>query len=163
MSKPENKQMMNPQVTDVKIGVRRLRKLTVYPLSMADQLKMTDTLAMAIAAYLNSKDDSNVTMIAFVLNLIKENLGTILEMITDAEDGNKLLEEITNTQASEIAELVYLVNYEGVLKNFKSLFGKMEPLFLSKRPSATFASDTDITQETFIEKDSEREESPSDK
>ena len=39
---------LNPQVAEVEIGVRNLRKITIYPLSIADQLSTTDLVSEAI-------------------------------------------------------------------------------------------------------------------
>ena len=41
---------LNPQIVDVEIGIRSLRKITLYPLSVTDQLKMSDLITKASAA-----------------------------------------------------------------------------------------------------------------
>ena len=40
-------QDVNPQVKSIKLGVRTLRKITIYPLSVADQLELTDMITEA--------------------------------------------------------------------------------------------------------------------
>ena len=87
----ENDQKLNPQIAEVEVGIRNLRKINVYPLSMADQIKLTDTITKAIAEQLASASGSDIAVISFITNLIKGNIGTILTMTTD-EDGEQLWE-----------------------------------------------------------------------
>ena len=47
---------LNPQVADVEVGVRNLRKIQIYPLSVADQLATTDLITEAIAGFMR-KDE----------------------------------------------------------------------------------------------------------
>ena len=55
----ENAQI-NPQITDVTIGVRSLRSLTIYPLSMSDQLKTTDLIKQAVAGFFDREGQSDM-------------------------------------------------------------------------------------------------------
>jgi len=159
MSENQEK-MLNPQVTDVEIGIRSLRKITLYPLSMADQLKLSDIISKAIQEQFNA--DSDIAVVAFITNLLKDNMGRILTMATD-EDGNGILEEMTNLQAAAIAETIYEVNYGVVAKNFKSLFGKLGIILPSGRPSPQSVNDTaDIESTTSTESLGETEAQPSD-
>ena len=159
----ENEQaMLNPQIAEVEIGIRNLRKITVYPLSMADQLKLTDTITQALKEQFEKNANSDMAIIAFITNLIKDNLGKIIAMVTDETDGDALLGEITNFQAVQIAEILYEVNYGVVAKNFKSLFGKLSPLFLSGRPLPPSVNDTDTVSKTSTESPGETEVLPLD-
>lgn len=157
----ENDQRLNPQIAEVEVGIRNLRKIKVYPLSMADQIKLTDTITKAIAEQLASASGSDIAVISFITNLIKGNIGTILTMTTD-EDGEQLLGELTNLQTAGIAETIYEVNYGVVAKNFKSLFGKLGILFPSGRPLPPSVSDMDTVSKISTEKAGETAELPSD-
>lgn len=158
----ENEQvMLNPQIAEVEIGIRNLRKIKVYPLSMADQIKLTDTITKAIADQLASATGSDIAVISFVTNLIKDNIGTILGMATD-EDGDQLLGELTNLQMASIAETIYEVNYGIVAKNFKSLFGKLGILFPSGRQLPPSVNDMDTVSKTSTESPGETAALPSD-
>jgi len=90
-----------------------------------------------------------MAVVAFIVELVKENLGRILTMVSD-EDGEKLLAEVSNLQAASITEAVYETNYGIVAKNFKSLFAKVKTFFPSERPLPQFANDmdTDLTTST---------------
>jgi hypothetical protein len=150
-------QRLNPQVADVDIGIRTLRTIQVYPLSMADQLKMMDIVTKAIADQIPRLQENDIEMVTFITNLIKDNLGRIIGMVTD-EDGDKLLEEMTNMQTASIVEIIYETNYGDVAKNFKSLFGKIGILFPMERPLPQFANDTDTGLTTSTESPGETEE-----
>jgi len=160
MSENSELQKLNPQITEIEIGIRELRKVKVYPLSMADQLKLTDTITKAIAeqAHMLGQD---IAVIAFIVKIIQENLGTVLSMATD-EDGNAMLSEISNLQAAAIAGTVYETNYGIVVKNFNGLFGKLKALFLSERLLPLSVSDTDTVSKTSTESPGETEALPSD-
>jgi len=155
----ENDQKLNPQIAEVEVGIRNLRKINVYPLSMADQIKLTDTITKAIADQLASANGSDIAVISFITNLIKGNIGTILTMTTD-EDGEQLLGELTNLQTAAIAEIIYETNYGVVAKNFKSLFGKLGILFPSGRPLPPSVNDTDTVSKTSTESPGETEVLP---
>lgn len=142
MSENEQKRI-NPQITEVEIGIREMRKIKIYPLSMSDQLSLTHLISEAIAVYAAKEDDEDIAVVAFILELVKENIGRILTMVTDEDD--KLLNEISNLQAASIAETVYEMNYGIVAKNFKSLFDKLMTFFPSERLLPQSVSDTPDT------------------
>jgi len=158
----ENEQQkLNPQIMEIEIGIRELRKIKIYPLSMSDQLKLTDLISSALAAEFAKEEGGDIALITFIVNLVKDNLGRVLTMVTD-EDGDSLLNEISNLQAASIAQVVYDVNYGIVAKNFGSLFGKLKALFLSERPLPQSVSDMDTDSKTFTESPSGMEGLPSD-
>ena len=159
----ENQEKINPQITDVKIGVRTLRKLKIYPLAMADEFGFTDIINEGISEFFQSGDVSDRALVAFVIQFIKTNLKKLLGFLCDREDlGLNVLEELTNTQAAEIAEIIYQVNFVEALKKAPSLAEKMgELLSASARPSPLSAlgmEDTDLS--ISPDSDSEMEESP---
>jgi len=122
---------INPQVKDAVIGVRDLREIKIYPLSMSDQFKMTDLITQAISGFFAAQEAAtDIAFIAFVVNLIKDNLTKILDLVTD-ESGEKLIEDTTNSQAAVIVELIYDVNFGTVVKNSESLIEKIKNLFPS--------------------------------
>jgi hypothetical protein len=157
---------LNPQIAEIKIGVRELKPLTLYPLSMADQLQMTDIVQETINAYFSGDDQSDLAFATFIANVLKQNLPRILQLITDANTDSKvkaLMREITNSQAVEIAELVYRTNYARLLKNLNSLLDRVNVPSPARRPSPPSANDTAATgSNTSSAEVSEREAVPSD-
>ena len=154
------KQNINPQITEVEIGIRGLRKITIYPLSIPDQLKMTDLITKALQEFMTvGKGLEDIAVVSFIVGFIRENIGKILEMVTDDEKGKDLLKDMSNFQASEIAKTIFEVNYGSVLKNLEGLIEKMKSLFLSVGPLPQSVSDTEDTDLSTSTSDlSEKEE-----
>ena len=143
---PENENVkLNPQVTDVEIGIRNLRNITIYPLSMGDQLKLTDMIIKAITDQVGAGSGADLS-VAFIVKVIHENIGKILTMVSDEKE--TVLDELSNSQALAIAEILFDVNYGSVAKNFKSLSEKLAGLFQSGRPLPPSVSDTAIGSTT---------------
>ena len=136
---------INPQVKDAEIGVRDLREIKIYPLSMSDQFKMTDLITQAISGFFTAQEAAtDIAFVAFGVSLIKENFTKILDMVTD-ESGEKLVDDITNGQAAAIVEIIYDENFGTVIKNSESLIGKIKNLFPSMGPSPQSVKPTEDT------------------
>jgi hypothetical protein len=120
------KEKLNPEVASIDIGVRHLRKVTFYPLSAGHQLKMTAILESVFKELVKiegGSEESTVVFLTQVLEIVKENINTIIEMVCD-EDPDALLNDLTNSQLVDVIKYVYETNYEGPLKNLLSLFQK---------------------------------------
>jgi len=149
----ENKDMqnLNPQITKTSIGVRNLREITLYPLSIGDQMGMTSLLAKTVAGFYATQDSKDeVAIIGFFVSVINENLAKFLSLAVcekETEGGfpetRAILNDLTNLQASEIANIIYKMNYEESIKNLQNLFGKVKSLFPSERLLPEFARDMD--------------------
>ncbi len=124
---------LNPQNEEMYIGVRTLRKVTVYPLSLADQLKMTDVIIEAVhQCSLMDKDNlKDADIVGAMLGVIKSNLGVFLECIFDPEDA-VTFEDITNEQFSDLVMLVFSMNYESSIKKFQTLTQRVKGLIGGK-------------------------------
>lgn len=132
---------INPQIRTINVGVRSLREVTIYPLSLADQFKTTDLVSELVNRILDFHDESkakepeagDINVIKEIVSLVESNLIRILEFVTDP--GQKIeLNDLTNLQFSELADLIFDVNYSGAVGNFQGLVGKVKKLFLSTRP-----------------------------
>ena len=162
---PENTKddkRLNPQIRETEIGVRNLRTKKVYPLSMADQLKMTDLITEALNAFFQKGDQDDIVFITFLIELIKSNLERMLGMIMDIKKDKDILSEITNFQVSEIAKIVYEENYASVAKNMEGLFKNVKNLLALERLSQTSANDIDTDLTTSTGEAGEMGEQPSD-
>lgn len=128
---------LNPQICTIEVGVRTLRQVTVYPLSMSDQFKCTDLITEFVTKTIEFLEGSKATDIAAVPIIIKgieKNLIQILGFVV--EKGEKIkLDDLTNLQFSELAQLIYDVNYAGAAKNFQALIAKVKSLLPSMGPS----------------------------
>jgi len=124
-------QDVNPQVKEIKIGVRDLRKLTIYPLSVADQLELTDMITEAVGVFFNLEAEKKeegppIEFVMFMFDLIKSNLGDVITKVTGEEDSDAILSDMTNAQLTEIIEIVYKENFEGPFGKLVDLFQPME-------------------------------------
>jgi F0F1-type ATP synthase delta subunit len=160
--KTTKQKKLNPEVVDIHVGVRHLRKVTFYPLSAAQQLKMTSIIEEVFGQMVSVEDGNDDTTMAFfknVLDIVKENINIIIEMITDDEP-DKLLGDMTNSQLVEVVKYVYETNYEGPLKNLLSLFQKegdtdWKELVLNQLSPQSVKS-TDTSSQTSTKKDSKK-------
>ena len=148
---------LNPEISSAEIGVRELKEIKIYPLSMADQLSMTNLITDTVRKFFEKGDVDDFVFAQFLSKLIEENLETILMMVTDKEQAN--LEDMTNNQAVAIAEIVYEVNFGSLVKKVKSLLEKVKEQFPSGRPLPTSLDDTEDTDsKTSTDEVSEAEE-----
>lgn len=137
--------ILNPEIMTVKVGRRDLRNLTLYPLSLADEKKLSKMLKEMLAGFFNRGDQSPMGFISYVVDAITENLPRILSLTAlDEEKPDALLKDITNAQIAQIASAIYDANFGCIPKNLGSLNEKLAKLFpsLSERPSQPSASDT---------------------
>ena len=158
----ENKTQLNPQIATATIGVRNLREIEIFPLSVGDQLSMTSVINEALSTFADTVEDMEIAGVA--VQLLTQNIPLILEFVID-EDEEKVdhvLKDLTNEQAASIAEIVYEQNYKSLLAKVQGLVEKvkkqMEEL-PSRRPSLPSASSMDIDLEISTEQDSETEDS----
>ena len=123
---------MNPDITSVEVGIRKLRNVTIYPLSVASQLEATDIIAKVMneVAVFDDLEDSQV--IERFVSLIRSSLKDILSLVLDEKEEIDF-NELTNPQLEMIVNVLFDKNYKDVVKNSKDLIGKMKPLLTSMR------------------------------
>ena len=118
---------LNPQIKDVEIGIRNLRSIKIYPLSVSDQLTATNLVTSALQVFMTNKDVKNndLLFVAFMLEQIRTNASEILKMVLDeTESPEVVLKDMSNEQMMVIVKAIYEVNYESLSKNVKSLLEK---------------------------------------
>ena len=153
---------LNPRITSIEIGTRSLRKITIYPLSMAAELELSDLITEVLQEFYAAQNQDDLAFISVIVNLVKENLSKILEKITDEDvNGEDLFKEIDNNQAVELAEKIFEMNFAGAIKKAMGLFEKARSLGQSpsKRSSRNSVSDTEDTDlSTSTKEATEKEE-----
>jgi len=139
-------QKLNPQITEVEIGVRNLRTIKIYPLSIGDQLELTDLITEAMQRFfgVSAESTADTDFVIFILAIIKKNLGRVLELAT-CNEYNDILKDITNEQAIQIGNIIYNVNFKCLEKNMKGLSEKLKQTSQSERPLPGSASGTQAT------------------
>jgi hypothetical protein len=155
---------LNPQVQEVQIGILDLRMIKLFPLSLGDQLALTDTISEELSTFFKEfgKSDNNIVFINFTVNLIRENIVKILNMIAyeDGENGTpekikvdeeELLNTLTNLQLSEIVRIIYETNFEAPGKNVEALIKRIQTIFQLKGQLPLSANDMDTDLQTSTE------------
>jgi len=153
---------LSVNTTTMAIGVRRFKEVTIYPLSMADEIKLTNTIAKAfqqfqalkltndpnfsedklddddyIASVLSKDDEITPEAIVFIIKVIEENLLDILKMVCEEE---VTLNDLTNDQFADLCHLIYDMNFAGTVGKFQSLLKKIRSSFQQTKPSPNLSS-----------------------
>jgi len=158
---------VNPQVKSVKIGIQHLRKVSIFPLSVADQLNMTDLITDAVGQFFameaeKAVEGPPVEFIVFMLELLKSNIGELVTKITAEDDSDKVLSEMTNDQLSNVVEIVYRENFERPLAKIVGLFQKDQTetaeLILEKLQQQSAGPTVDTDSNTSSEEATGKEE-----
>jgi len=155
---------LNPDIKEVEYGKKELKNLTIYPLSLGDQFKVTDMITKVIQEIADSQKAGQVSDYAVIdvaMTAIKENIGKILSLIADIPKDkiDKIIYDLTNTQLVELVDVVWSVNFEPALKKGKSLFEKGRSVFGSKSLSQSSSSVIPSTDSKMsIEKVTDKEE-----
>jgi len=147
---------INPQIMDVTIGVRTLRKIKIYPLSAHDEFEVTKLFAETVATFFTGRksDVTNFEFIKFLIGLVKDNISSVLSLVSD-EKGTDILKELTNLQVVEIAKIIVSVNYEEPLKNAQSLLETLKQYLSGRQPLMSVNDMVDTGLKTSFTKDSE--------
>jgi len=153
---------LNPQIREIDTGIRNLRKIKIYPMSMADQSNLIEILKDAIESYLNLTADSGkfdegdlLPFISSIAKIVAENSKQFIKIITDPDevDYDIFFNEVTNTQMSEIIKIIVNDNFEKPSKNVMSLLPTIMNLFQWRRQSAMSLNDMDSLDSTISTKE----------
>ena len=165
MDSPENvDKTMNPQITSIEVGARKLRELTIYPLAMGDQIKLEKMVELTLVDYYTRYPEGGdiASLGVFISKVFVENIYVVLGLVTDkeGEELEILANDLTNMQSTEIVKLVYETNFlEPYEKNLKSL-PLMDKVSQLVRQLQGFSESTPSTESMMsTEKDSGKEDS----
>lgn len=114
--------LMNPRVREVEIGIRALRKVQIYPLSLSDQFTLNDLVTEGISLCIGDKFTPETA--SKLVDLVRTKLPKMFKMLIPDEKPEKLLKELDNYQLATIAEIVFNDNYGDPVKKLASLFSK---------------------------------------
>lgn len=117
-----------PKTEQIIIGIRDPKFRTIYPVSWHDLKKMQGLFftVMAQAVALSEEGYTNPQIYQFVVSKIVEHAAEIINAVIDGDPVDE--KEISLEQAVELAEKIYVMNFEGISKNVKSLLQKAEML-----------------------------------
>jgi hypothetical protein len=115
--------LMNPRVREVEVGTRTLRKIKLYPLSLADQFSLSDSITEGLQVYVQEAGaEFSPQAASKIVELVRSKLPSLLKLIFCDEEPDALLKEFDNYQLATVAELVFNDNYGDPAKKLASLF-----------------------------------------
>jgi hypothetical protein len=138
---------LNPDIKEIIYGKRDLKKITIYPLSIGDQFKVTDLITDLVRKLVEAQKqgvENEYALITAAIKVLEENITKILTLITDSseEECIDLVNNLTNSQLMDIVDIVWTVNFEPAIKKGKSLFEKGKSLFNLKNSSPDSSDST---------------------
>ena len=174
MTEEQELKALNPDIRTVQIGVRELYNLTIYPLSIGQQVKMSETIGDAVAGFYQNPTSTDAEFVAFIVKLLGENAKEVLDYITDPDEIKGVLtgkgkkgdihDYINNKQLFEIAENIYEDNFRDPSEKVKTMFETIKKEYLSGLLSPESSEDIPSTDlSTSSEEATETEASQSDK
>jgi hypothetical protein len=148
--------VLNPDIQEVVIGIRKLRKIKIYPLSVIDQFKVTDMFTEAMGLFLANKVPTDTQLISLLIAVLKTNLAKVLRFVLDEEEDTEIiLSELTNNQFTVIATLIYEMNYAIISKNVSSLLKKVSQTTQKESPSVRPLPQSAVSMDTNLTTSSE--------
>lgn len=123
---------MNPDITTAQVGIRKLREVTIYPLSVASQLQATEIIAKIMNTIAGFEDLEDHEVVESFLTILKESMTDILKLVLDEKECIDFA-ELTNPQLENIVNILFDKNYKDIVKNSRDLIGKIKPLLVSMR------------------------------
>lgn len=117
-------------------GKRMDKRLELFPLSMADQLKLSKLIVGVfhqVAEVQAGKGIAgDVQFISAAMDLIGQNIEKVVALVADLpEDDERICEissHLTNDQLMGFVQYVWETNFGAVRKNYKSLFSELGTL-----------------------------------
>lgn len=135
-------EQLNPRAKILTIGTRKLKNISIYPLSFADEGKFVDEIIQAFIRFmaLPEEERSNAVLITMANDLINTNIPKILSFIIDQEEiekafgaGANILSYVDNDQLLDIVRIVYDQNFgESIQKKVTATMETWKNLFLQK-------------------------------
>lgn len=164
---------INPKCRNFEIGVRNLRDITIWPLSLADELEFSEKIIGLVDNFdsvvnqplsvippvddddvisVEEEDNIELRIATYILSAIKEHLIELLIYMTDEE---VTLKDLDNEQFIELCELIFDMNFDGAAGKIKRLLNKVKNLFpqktLSENLSSPPVTDMNISSDSVTE------------
>lgn len=109
------KSKTNPNIRQLECGIQELKVYDIFPLSVGAQIKFANKIKDMIDEYDDEASDTELVKMA--MDFITENVPDILPLVNP----DLTVDDITNDQLIELAQIIYEVNYEAVAKKLRSL------------------------------------------
>lgn len=118
---------LNPAIVQWSWGRKTLQEVSIYPLSVGDQGKVTDIISAVLTEYGEKYQTGQALEAAGIVtalyNVIQQHLPSLVAIVCDIprEEAVTIADGMTNPQLVLFCEHIWQMNYEEVLKNVKSL------------------------------------------
>lgn len=131
---------LNPNIRELIYGKKELKKITLYPLSVGDQFKLTDLVTKVVQRLVAAQKEQSLNDLAFMTSMmdsLEENIATVITLISDVsiEEAKEVIGQLTNSQLADLIESIWETDYEPMLKKSKNLYERGKNLFNSRKPS----------------------------
>lgn len=162
---------LNPQIKEIEVGIRNLRNIKIYPLSVRDQLKAKEIIKSALDTLFSVSQERTVddmVFISFIVDTVTKHIEDIVPLVTDCKitEEDDLLSDITNKQFTQLVEIVYEENFSflasKVAAKFQAIKEKMAMLSPTNPPLQKSASAMDTDLLNSLEKGLEKVDIQSD-
>ena len=118
---------INPNIKEVWIGKKEMRKINVYPLSMADQKKIGHVLIQFAEAFEGVSGDTGMEKTKNAITVVFDSLfGDDLQKVlaVATEEGPEIMDEITDDQVTEVLFIIFEENFMSSVKKLRGLAEK---------------------------------------
>lgn len=113
-----------PSYSKIVLGIRNPQERTIYPLSWHDMKQLQHIISSIIAGCVNLTDSgyTQEQVYQFVLTRISDHIVEVMNLVIDGDPIDE--KDISVEQVSELAILIFDMNFESISKNVKSLLQK---------------------------------------
>ena len=113
-----------PSYRTVVIGIRNPQERVIYPLSWHDLKQLQHIISSIVAGCVNLADSgyTQEQLYQYVLTKISDHVVEVLNLVVEGDPVDE--RDISIEQVSEVALIVYDMNFEVISKNVKSLLQK---------------------------------------
>jgi hypothetical protein len=146
--KEKVEQLLNPEVRELILGIRKLKKIVIYPLSYYDQKQIGELIAKSMGKLgetLNAEE--NTAFIGKLSDMIEQNIPQIIEKCTDLKS-EIFMKQVTSGQLMEFIQIVMEVNFLNPIQKGTNLFVSLGNLYESNPSSPQSVNITDINSST---------------
>ena len=117
-------------------GKKNQHSLSLWPLSVGDQLKVSSFVAGFIntlaASFSAEERPSEAAIVAMAVNLIAKDITKVVALTADLPEDDErivnLMDNLTNMQMAQLVQYVWETNYGSVRKNYASLIEELGSL-----------------------------------
>ena len=126
---------ITPKIRETEYGIRKLKKFTVYPLSIFDQKRFAKEFFTSYQRFAGSyAEEAGSSFIDQILEIFDEKIEDLFLVCTDFEKDSipEVLRDMDNDQLTDFAQIVWEVNFEipfvrkenSLMQTLRKAFGK---------------------------------------